>query len=133
MPGLRVIRMQDVDLRNKRVLIREDLNVPVANGAITSDARIRASLPTIRLALDAGARVIILSHLGRPTEGKPDPASSLGIVATRLSELLGKRVPLVTDWLGSGSTSGSAAAATGVARRSTAASPMRVASGACGL
>jgi phosphoglycerate kinase len=91
--------MQDVDLRNKRVLIREDLNVPVADGAITSDARIRATLPTLRLALDAGARVMILSHLGRPTEGKPDAASSLGVVATRLSELLGKRVPLVTDWL----------------------------------
>ncbi len=99
MAGLRVIRMQDLDLRNKRVLIREDLNVPVADGAITSDARIRAALPTIKLALDAGARVVILSHLGRPTEGKPDPANSLGIVATRLSELLGKRVPLVTNWL----------------------------------
>ena len=99
MAGLRVIRMQDVDLHNKRVLIREDLNVPVADGVITSDARIRASLPTLRLALDAGARVIILSHLGRPTEGKPDPANSLAIVATRLSELLGKRVPLVTNWL----------------------------------
>ena len=99
MGTLRVIRMQDVDLRGKRVLIREDLNVPVADGVITSDARIRASLPTIRLALDAGARVMILSHLGRPTEGKPDAASSLGVVATRLSELLGRRVPLVTNWL----------------------------------
>ncbi len=91
--------MQDLDLRNKRVLIREDLNVPVTDGVITSDARIRASLPTIRLALEAGARVIILSHLGRPAEGKPDAANSLGVVATRLSDLLGRRVPLVTNWL----------------------------------
>ena len=91
--------MQDLDLRNKRVLIREDLNVPVTDGVITSDARIRASLPTLRLALEAGARVMILSHLGRPTEGKPDAANSLGVVAARLSDLLGRRVPLVTDWL----------------------------------
>ncbi len=94
-----VIRMQDLDLRGKRVLIREDLNVPMADGVITSDARIRAALPTLRLALEAGARVMILSHLGRPTEGAPDTANSLAPVAVRLSELLGRRVPLVTTWL----------------------------------
>ena len=96
----RVVRMQDLDLRGRRVLIREDLNVPVKDGVVTSDARIRASLPTIRLALAAGARVMVMSHLGRPEEGKPTPEFSLAPVAARLSELLGRRVPLVTDWLG---------------------------------
>ena len=94
-----VIRMQDLDLRGKRVLIREDLNVPVANGVVTSDARIRAALPTLRLALEARARVLIMSHLGRPEEGKPTPEFSLAPVAARLSELLGIKVPLVADWL----------------------------------
>jgi phosphoglycerate kinase len=96
----RVIRMQDVALAGKRVLIREDLNVPVQDGVVTSDARIRAALPTIRLALAAGARVMLMSHLGRPEEGKPAPEFSLAPVATRLSELLGRKVPLVSDWLG---------------------------------
>ena len=96
----RVVRMQDLDLRAKRVLIREDLNVPLKDGVVTSDARIRAALPTIRLALAAGARVMIMSHLGRPEEGKPDAEFSLAPVASRLSELLGRKVPLVTDWLG---------------------------------
>jgi len=96
----RVIRMQDVPLAGKRVLIREDLNVPVQDGVVTSDARIRAALPTIRLALAAGARVMLMSHLGRPEEGKPAPEFSLAPVATRLSELLGRKVPLVSDWLG---------------------------------
>jgi phosphoglycerate kinase len=94
-----VIRMQDLDLRGKRVLIREDLNVPVADGVVTSDARIRAALPTLRLALEARARVLIMSHLGRPEEGKPTPEFSLAPVAARLSELLGIKVPLVADWL----------------------------------
>jgi phosphoglycerate kinase len=98
--AMKVIRMQDLDLRGRRVLIREDLNVPVANGAVTSDARIRASLPTIRMALDAGARVMLMSHLGRPEEGKPVDEFSLAPVAARLSELLGRKVPLVKDWLG---------------------------------
>ena len=94
-----VLRMIDLDLAGKRVLIREDLNVPVKEGAITSDARIRASLPTIRLALDKGARVMLMSHLGRPKEGAFDPALSLEPVAVRLGELLGRRVPLLRDWL----------------------------------
>jgi len=92
--------MADLDLAGKRVLIREDLNVPVQGGRITSDARIRAALPTIRLALERGARVLILSHLGRPKEGKAEAEFSLAPVAVRLSELLGRPVPLVSDWLG---------------------------------
>jgi len=93
-------RMADLDLAGKRVLIREDLNVPVHAGAVTSDARIRAALPTIRMAMDKGARVLLLSHLGRPVEGKCEPEFSLAPVAARLSELLGRPVPLVKDWLG---------------------------------
>jgi phosphoglycerate kinase len=96
---MKVLRMTDTDLRNKRVLIREDLNVPVQDGVVTSDARIRASLATIRYALDQHAKVFVLSHLGRPKEGLYDPALSLAPVATRLSELLGKPVPLRKDWL----------------------------------
>ena len=95
----RVIRMTDLDLRGKRVLIREDLNVPVHDGVVTSDARIRAVLPTLRQALAAGARVMILSHLGRPEEGVPAAEFSLAPVAERLSELLGRKVPLVANWL----------------------------------
>jgi len=94
------LRMADLDLAGKRVLIREDLNVPVADGVVTSDARIRAALPTIRMAMDKGARVLLMSHLGRPEEGKFEPEYSLAPVAHRLSELLGKPVPLVKDWLG---------------------------------
>ncbi len=94
-----LLRMTDTDLRNKRVLIREDLNVPVQDGIVTSDARIRAALATIRYALDQHARVFILSHLGRPKEGQADPALTLAPVAARLSELLGKPVPLRRDWL----------------------------------
>jgi phosphoglycerate kinase len=96
---MKVLRMADLDLRGKRVLIREDLNVPVQDGVVTSDARIRAALPTIRHALDKGAKVFILSHLGRPEEGKVDESLSLRPVAARLSELLGKSVPLRRDWL----------------------------------
>ncbi|MEY4377229.1 MAG: hypothetical protein RJB26_1779 [Pseudomonadota bacterium] len=94
-----VIRMADLDLRGKRVLVREDLNVPVHDGVVTSDARIRAALPTLRAALAGGARLMILSHLGRPEEGVPAAEFSLAPVAARLSELLGRKVPLVTDWL----------------------------------
>ena len=97
---LRVLRMTEVDLRGKRVLIREDLNVPVKNGAVTSDARIRASLPTIRAAHEAGARVILMSHLGRPEEGVAAEEFSLAPVAARLSELLGLKVRFERDWLG---------------------------------
>ena len=96
---MKVLRLTDTDLRNKRVLIREDLNVPVQSGVVTSDARIRAALPTIRYALDQNAKVFILSHLGRPEEGKYDESLSLAPVATRLSELLGKPVQLRKDWL----------------------------------
>ncbi len=91
--------MTDLDLRGKRVMIREDLNVPVQDGVVTSDARIRASLPTIRKALEQGAKVILLSHLGRPKEGVYDESLSLAPVAVRLSELLGQPVPLRKDWL----------------------------------
>ncbi|MGI9336218.1 MAG: phosphoglycerate kinase [Gammaproteobacteria bacterium] len=91
--------MSEVDLANKRVLIREDLNVPIKDARVTSDGRIRASLPTIRQALESGARVMLMSHLGRPEEGRPDSRASLAPVAARLSELLGQEVPLRTDWL----------------------------------
>ncbi|MDH5621197.1 MAG: phosphoglycerate kinase [Gammaproteobacteria bacterium] len=94
-----VINMVDVDLKGKRVLIREDLNVPVADGAVTSDARIRAALPTIRAALDAGAAVMLVSHLGRPVEGQPDEQFSLQPVAKRLTQLLEIEVPLIKDWI----------------------------------
>ncbi|MGJ8526185.1 Phosphoglycerate kinase [Halomonadaceae bacterium LMG 33818] len=91
--------LNDLDLRGKRVLIREDLNVPVKDGKITSDARIRASLPTIKAASEAGARVLLMSHLGRPTEGEPEEQYSLAPVAAHLSELLGKNVRLDKDYL----------------------------------
>ncbi|MEQ8484729.1 MAG: phosphoglycerate kinase [Pseudomonadales bacterium] len=90
--------MTDLDLKGKRVLIREDLNVPVKNGAVTSDARIVAALPTLRRALDAGAAVIVMSHLGRPEEGRFDESQSLAPVGRRLSELLGRDVPVIRDW-----------------------------------
>jgi phosphoglycerate kinase len=95
-----ILRMTDLDLRNKRVLIREDLNVPVQGGVVTSDARIRASLPTIQHARNAGARVLVMSHLGRPEEGVYDEEFSLAPVAKRLAELLGFKVRLEKDWLG---------------------------------
>ena len=97
---MNVLRMSEQDLAGKRVLIRQDLNVPVEGGKVTSDARIRASLPTIKLALDKGARVFVTSHLGRPEEGVYAEEFSLAPVASRLSELLGKHVPLKKDWLG---------------------------------
>ncbi len=94
-----VIKMSDLELSGKRVLIREDLNVPVADGVVTSDARIQAALPTLRAALDAKAAVMVMSHLGRPTEGQPADEFSLRPVADRLAELLGRDVPLVKDWI----------------------------------
>jgi len=97
-----VILMSDLDLRGKRVLIREDLNVPVKDGRVTSDARLLAALPTLRLALERGARLMVMSHLGRPKAGAPEADNApftLAPVAQRLAELLGRPVPLVTDWL----------------------------------
>jgi len=94
-----IVKMSDLDLSGKRVLIREDLNVPVKDGKVTSDARIRASLPTIELAMRAGARVMVMSHLGRPTEGLYADEFSLQPVATHIGGLLGKPVRLAKDWL----------------------------------
>jgi phosphoglycerate kinase len=94
-----ILRMTDHDLRDKRVLIREDLNVPVQDGVVTSDARIRASLPTIQAARNAGARVLVMSHLGRPEEGVYNEEFSLAPVAKRLAELLGVKVRLEKNWL----------------------------------
>jgi phosphoglycerate kinase len=91
--------MSAVVLTNKRVLIREDLNVPIRDGAVSSDARIRAALPTIQAALSAKARVLVMSHLGRPEEGKYAEEFSLAPVAKRMTELLGVPVPLKRDWL----------------------------------
>jgi phosphoglycerate kinase len=97
--ALAVIKMTDLDLAGKRVLIREDLNVPLKDGKVGSAARLEAAVPTLRIALDRGARVMVMSHLGRPKEGVFDPAQSLAPVATALSELIGVRIPLVRDWL----------------------------------
>lgn len=94
-----VIKMSELDLAGKRVLIREDLNVPVKDGKVTSDKRIVASLPTIEHAMKAGAKVMLMSHLGRPEEGVFDEASSMKPVAEHLATLLGKPVRLVRDWL----------------------------------
>jgi len=94
-----ILKMTELDLAGKRVLIREDLNVPIKDGKVSSDKRIKASLPTIRYAMDAGAKVLIMSHLGRPTEGQPAAEFSMQPVADYLSEALGKTVPLVTDYL----------------------------------
>src|ERR1700692_4818554 len=91
--------MLSLDLKDKRVLIREDLNVPIQDGAVTSDARIRAALPTIQAALTARARVLVMSHLGRPEEGKYGGEFSRAPVARRLAQLLGLPVPLKKDWL----------------------------------
>ncbi len=94
-----IIKMTDLSLANKRVLIREDLNVPVAEGKITSDARLRAALPTLKQALDAGAKVMVMSHLGRPTEGQPEDEFSLQPVCDYLSAALNYPVRLVKDYL----------------------------------
>ncbi len=94
-----VLKMTDMELAGKRVLIRQDLNVPIKDGKVSSDKRIRASLPTIKLAIEAGAKVMVMSHLGRPTEGEYDQQFSMAPVADTLTELLGKEVELVKDWL----------------------------------
>lgn len=94
-----VINMEEIDLAGKRVLIREDLNVPFTDGKIANDARMRAALPTIRRVAGAGAAVILMSHLGRPREGEFDERYSLAPIAIRLSELLDKKINFVEDWL----------------------------------
>jgi phosphoglycerate kinase len=96
---MKVNKMTSLDLSGKRVLIREDLNVPIKDGAVTSDARIRAALPTIQAALNANGRVMLMSHLGRPEEGKYAEEFSLAPVAKRLTQLLGVPVTLKRDWL----------------------------------
>ena len=94
-----VIKMIDLDLAGKRVLIRQDLNVPIKDGKVSSDKRIRASLPTIEHAMQAGARVMLMSHLGRPTEGEYNEEFSLAPVAEHLAGLLGREVRLIRDYL----------------------------------
>ena len=97
--ALAVKRMVDLELGGRRVLIREDLNAPIKDGRVVSDKRLRAAVATLELALSSGARVMVLSHLGRPKEGQFDAAYSLAPVAEALSELLGRPVPLLGDWL----------------------------------
>ena len=92
-------KMSDLDLKGKRVLIREDFNVPLKNGEITSDIRIRAALPTIQQALKAGAKVMLMSHLGRPNESGSSESFTLAPVAAALSKLLKMEVPLITNWI----------------------------------
>lgn len=94
-----IIKMIDLDLTGKRVLIRQDLNVPVKDGKVTSDLRIKASVPTLQIALEKGAAVMVMSHLGRPAEGVYDEESSMKPVAERLQALLGKPVRLEKDWI----------------------------------
>ena len=91
--------MSDLDLRGKRVLVRQDLNVPIKDGRVRSTARIDAALPTLKMLLAQGARVAVMSHLGRPKEGAFEPEFSLAPVAESLSEKLGREVPLITDWI----------------------------------
>jgi len=101
-PSKTIERMQDMDLKGKRVLIREDLNVPVKSGQVMNDTRIVAALPALKMAIDAGAKLMVMSHLGRPDEGKPisaQPESSLAPVAEHLQKLLGVQVRLVQDYL----------------------------------
>ena len=93
-----VTLMTDLDLSGRRVLIREDLNVPIVDGKITSSARLKAALPTVRYALEQGAQVILMSHLGRPSEGEFSEKFSLAPVAEYLGELLGEKVILIKDW-----------------------------------
>lgn len=97
---MNVLKMTALDLKGKRVLIRQDLNVPIKNGIVQSDARIRASIPTIKAALDAGAGVMVMSHLGRPTEGEYSDEFSMAPVAARMGELLDRTIPVVKDYLG---------------------------------
>src|SRR5262249_34881979 len=96
---MRVRKMSDLDLREKRVFMRVDFNVPIQDGRLTDDTRIRASLPGIKDALSRGARLMLASHLGRPTEGEFDEKESLAPVAKHLATLLGANVPLKRHWL----------------------------------
>ena len=96
---MNVLAMTDLSLSGRRVLIREDLNVPLKDGEVANDARLRAAAPTLQQAAEAGARVMVMSHLGRPKEGVPDRELSLAPVARRLGELLGREVRLAEDWL----------------------------------
>ena len=91
--------MSDLNVQGKRVLVRQDLNVPVKAGQVTSTARIDAALPTLQALLEKGARVAVMSHLGRPEEGVCEPEFSLAPVAKTLSDRLGKQVPLIADWI----------------------------------
>src|SRR5690606_31626334 len=97
--SMTILRMIDLDLAGKRVLIRQDLDVPTDNGQITAEQRITASIPTLQLALEKGAAVMVTSHLGRPKEGEWSEENSLAPVARRLGELLGRPVPLLRDWV----------------------------------
>src|SRR3990167_4498708 len=94
-----MLTMNQINLKNQRVMIREDFNVPMVNGEITSDARIEAALPTIQKAKESGAKVILLSHFGRPEEGRFTSENSLAPVARRLAQLLNRPVPLLSNWL----------------------------------
>ncbi|THB65343.1 MAG: phosphoglycerate kinase [Desulfovibrio sp.] len=96
---MNVLTMQDVDLKDKRVLIRQELNVPVKDGKVVNDKRIRASLPTLKLALEKGAKIMVVSHLGRPKAGEYDPAFSFAPVAEHMQELLNVPVTLAQDWI----------------------------------
>lgn len=96
---MQIMRMSDINLTEQRVMIREDFNVPIENGVITSDARIQAAIPTIKFALEQNAKVILISHLGRPTEGQDDAIHSLEPVAKKLTELLGQAVRFEKHWL----------------------------------
>ena len=94
-----MVKIADLDLSGKTVLLREDYNVPLKNGDVADDTRIKATLPTIEQLLEADAKIILISHLGRPTPGEYDDAFSMAPVAKRLTELLGYNVPLIKDWL----------------------------------
>src|SRR5713226_6462910 len=106
------LSIRDLDLSGERVFIRVDFNVPLENGRVTDDARIRETLPTLRLALSRGARLVLASHLGRP-KGKPDPKYSLKPVAAKLAELLGAEVGFAADCVGADAEAGSGSLANG--------------------
>ncbi|HTD35355.1 MAG TPA: phosphoglycerate kinase, partial [Candidatus Elarobacter sp.] len=105
---MRFTSLKDAEVRGKRVLLREDLNVPMKDGAIADTTRIDAALPTLRWLREHGAKTVILSHLGRP-DGKPNPKYSLRPIATKLAELLGTEVPFVEDCVGNAAVAASRA------------------------